>query len=47
MDRALRGAAEIEQYANHVADRFKLREKIQFETRVVSAIFERRPGAGR
>jgi len=35
---------EIEQYANHVADRFKLREKIQFETRVVSAIFDEATG---
>ena len=34
------GQAEIERYANHVADRFGLREKIQFETRVVSAIFD-------
>ena len=35
---------EIEQYANHVADRFQLREKIQFETRVVSAIFDEATG---
>jgi cyclohexanone monooxygenase len=31
---------EIEKYANHVTDRFNLRDKIQFETRVVSAIFD-------
>ena len=31
---------EIERYANHVTDRFGLREKIQFETKVVSAIFD-------
>ena len=35
---------EIERYANHVADRFKLREKIQFETKVVSAIFDEASG---
>ena len=34
------GQAELLDYANHVADRFKLREDIQFETRVVSAIFD-------
>ena len=31
---------EIERYANHVAERFNLNEKIQFGTRVVSAIFD-------
>jgi cation diffusion facilitator CzcD-associated flavoprotein CzcO len=31
---------ELLDYANHVADRFDLRERIQFETRVVSAIFD-------
>ena len=31
---------ELLNYANHVADRFDLRECIQFETRVVSAIFD-------
>lgn len=35
---------EIERYANHVADRFNLREKIQFETKVVSAIFDEASG---
>ncbi|MDG0991274.1 MAG: NAD(P)/FAD-dependent oxidoreductase [Luminiphilus sp.] len=30
---------EIERYANHVAERFNLNEKIQFGTRVVSAVF--------
>ena len=35
---------EIERYANHVADRFKLREKIQFETKVVSAVFDEASG---
>ncbi len=35
---------EIERYANHVADRFNLREKIQFETKVVSAIFDETTG---
>tara|TARA_B100000035_G_scaffold304235_1_gene303722 strand:+ start:2171 stop:3787 length:1617 start_codon:yes stop_codon:yes gene_type:complete len=35
---------EIERYANHVADRFNLREKIQFETKVVSAIFDESSG---
>ena len=34
------GQAEILQYANHVADRFKLRDAIQFETRVVSGEFD-------
>ncbi|MGO9872481.1 MAG: flavin-containing monooxygenase [Acidimicrobiia bacterium] len=31
---------EILDYANHVADRFDLRRDIQFETRVVSAIYD-------
>ena len=31
---------EILRYANHVADRFDLRRSIQFETRVVSAVFD-------
>lgn len=31
---------EIERYANHVAERFNLNEKIQFGTRVVSAVFD-------
>lgn len=31
---------EILRYANHVADRFKLRDAIQFSTRVVSAAFD-------
>ena len=31
---------EILAYANHVADRFDLRRDIQFETRVVSAVFD-------
>jgi cation diffusion facilitator CzcD-associated flavoprotein CzcO len=31
---------EIERYANHVAERFNLNEKIQFGTRVGSAIFD-------
>jgi len=31
---------EIERYANHVAERFNLKEKIQFGTRVVSAVFD-------
>ena len=35
---------EIERYANHVADRFNLREKIQFETKVLSAIFDEASG---
>lgn len=35
---------EIERYANHVADRFNLREKIQFETKVVSATFDEASG---
>ena len=35
---------EIERYANHVADRFNLRERIQFETKVVSAIFDEASG---
>ena len=35
---------EIERYANHVADRFNLREKIQFETKVVSAVFDEASG---
>lgn len=35
---------EIERYANHVADRFNLREKIQFETKVLSAIFDEATG---
>lgn len=35
---------EIERYANHVADRFNLRGKIQFETKVLSAIFDEASG---
>jgi cation diffusion facilitator CzcD-associated flavoprotein CzcO len=31
---------EIEKYANHVADRFDLREDIQFDTRVTAASFD-------
>ena len=31
--------ADILHYANHVADRFDLRRDIQFNTRIVSAIF--------
>jgi cyclohexanone monooxygenase len=31
---------EILKYANHVADRFNLRTDIQFETRVISAVFD-------
>jgi cation diffusion facilitator CzcD-associated flavoprotein CzcO len=31
---------EILRYANHVADRFDLRKDIQFETRVVSAVYD-------
>ena len=31
---------EILSYANHVADRFDLRRSIEFETRVVSAVFD-------
>src|SRR5690242_16273153 len=31
---------ELMRYLNHVADRFRLREKIQFNTRVVSAEFD-------
>ena len=38
---------EIERYANHVADRFDLRQRIQFETSVVSAIFDEGTGRGR
>ena len=34
------GQPEILRYANHVADRFDLREDIQFETRVESAHFD-------
>ncbi|MEM9422106.1 MAG: NAD(P)/FAD-dependent oxidoreductase [Pseudomonadota bacterium] len=33
---------ELLDYANHVADRFDLRDHIQFKTRVVSAIFDER-----
>src|SRR5664279_2228424 len=33
---------EILKYANHVADRFKLRSDIQFSTRVVTAAFDAR-----
>jgi cyclohexanone monooxygenase len=32
---------DIERYANHVADRFNLRRDIEFNTRVMSAIFDR------
>lgn len=32
--------SEILQYANHVADRFQLRDAIQFSTRVLSAAFD-------
>jgi cyclohexanone monooxygenase len=31
---------EIERYANHVADRFDLRRDIQFDTRIISAVFD-------
>src|SRR6476646_7033138 len=34
--------AEILKYANHVADRFKLRPDIQFNTRVERAVFDER-----
>jgi len=34
------GQPELLKYANHVADRFDLRENIQFETRVTSAVFD-------
>ena len=34
------GQAEILRYANHVADRFDLKRDIQFNTRVVSTVFE-------
>lgn len=34
------GQPEILRYANHVADRFELRDDIQFNTRVVSAHFD-------
>ena len=34
------GQDEIENYANHVADRFDLRRDIQFDTRVTSAIYD-------
>src|ERR1700739_2867092 len=37
--------AEIERYANHVADRFDLRKDIQLSTRVTSARYDE--GAGR
>ena len=32
--------ADILEYANHVVDRFDLRQDIQFNTRIVSAIFD-------
>jgi len=35
---------EILRYANHVADRFDLRRDIQFDTRVLSAVFDEGPG---
>jgi cyclohexanone monooxygenase len=35
------GQPEILSYINHVADRFDLRRDIQFETRVVSAVFDK------
>jgi cation diffusion facilitator CzcD-associated flavoprotein CzcO len=31
---------ELMQYANHVADRFKLRQNMQFDTRVVAAVYD-------
>jgi len=31
---------EILKYANHVADRFQLRDQIQFNTRVISAVYD-------
>ena len=38
---------EILQYINHVADRFDLRRDVQLNTRIVSALFDRRPACGR
>lgn len=35
---------EIERYANHVADRFALRDDIIFDTRVLSAVFDEESG---
>ena len=35
------GQPEILKYLNHVADRYDLRDDIQFNTRVVSAVFDR------
>ena len=35
---------EIERYANHVADRFDLRQRVDFNTRVESAIFNETSG---
>jgi cyclohexanone monooxygenase len=32
---------EIERYANHVADRFDLRRSIQFNTRIVSCVYDK------
>jgi cyclohexanone monooxygenase len=40
LERALRAAAEILRYANHVADRFKLRSDIQLDARVDQAVFD-------
>jgi cyclohexanone monooxygenase len=33
-------------YANHVADRFGLRQDIQFNTRVEAAVFDEGAGSG-
>ncbi|MGQ0582166.1 MAG: flavin-containing monooxygenase [Reyranella sp.] len=35
---------EILQYINHVADRFDLRRDVQLDTRIVSALFDRKSG---
>lgn len=36
--------AEVERYLNHVADRFKLRDDIQFNTRIRSAHYDEKSG---
>jgi cyclohexanone monooxygenase len=45
--RRFAGQPEIQAYLSHVADRFDLRSRIAFETRVVSAHFDETAGAWR